>query len=254
MLKTAAILVSLIANASCAWASDLQIVGQATTIGALTKLVQQFEKRNGDKITLSLGNPRVTLDRLKQNSAVDVLVIGTNLWDTALKQGWADEASRVILGQSRIGIGISERAKKPVVRDAASFIAYLRRVKTIGLVDPNGGSGTSPPFMKAVEALGIAAEIAPKYRYIPGAGDAVADAIAHGEVECGVTTVPELAANSHVRVIGPVPPDVLDWTATTYAAVGTHAPNPSEARKFVAFLASPTATKAFRAIGLTPAN
>jgi molybdate transport system substrate-binding protein len=216
--------------------------------------VPRFEKQSGDKVDIALGNPGVTLDRLRKAPTVDVLIIGTNLWNTALKEAWVDETSRVTLGQTHIGIGISRQAKPPIIRDKASFIAFLRKVKTIGLVDPNGGSGTSPPFMKAVEALGIAAEIAPKYRYIPGAGDAVSDAIAHGEVQSGVTAIPELAANRGVKVIGPVPPEILDWSATTYAVVGSHAQNPGEARKFVAFLRSPAAIKAFRAIGLSPAN
>jgi ABC-type molybdate transport system substrate-binding protein len=46
----------------------------------------------------------------------------------------------------------------------------------------------------------------------------------------------------------------LDWSAITYAALGSHAQNPAEARRFLAFLTSPAATKAFRAIGLSPAK
>ncbi|HEV8016121.1 MAG TPA: substrate-binding domain-containing protein [Stellaceae bacterium] len=254
MFRIALSLSLLIAMTQAALASELTVIGQATTIGALKQLVPRFEKQSGDKVEIALGNPGVTLDRLRQAPSVDVLIVGTNLWNTALKEGWIDETSRITLGQTHIGIGISRQAKPPIIRDKASFIAFLRQVKTIGLVDPNGGSGTSPPFMKAVEALGIAGEIAPKYRYIPGAGDAVSDAIARGDVESGVTAIPELAANRGVKVIGPVPADVLDWSATTYAVVGSHAQNPAAARQFVAFLQSSAAIKAFRAIGLNPAN
>jgi ABC-type molybdate transport system substrate-binding protein len=254
MLRIALLLSLLIATTAAAVASDLTVIGQATAIGALKQLVPRFEKQSGDSVDIALGNPGVTLDRLRKAPAVDVLIVGTNLWNTALKEGWVDESTRITLGQTHIGMGIAAKAKMPVFRDAASFTAFVRKVKTIGLVDPNGGSGTSPPFMKAVEALGIASEIAPKYRYFAGAGEAVADAIARGEVECGVTAIPELASNRSVKVIGPIPADVLDWSATTYAVAGSHAQDPAEARKFVAFLHSPAAIKAFRAIGLSPAN
>jgi molybdate transport system substrate-binding protein len=237
-----------------AFAGELTVIGQATSIAALDRLVPRFEKRSGDTVHLALGNPAVTRDRLSKNAAVDVVVLGTGLWNDAAKAGRVDEASRVTIGETHIGIGISVKARKPVIRDAASLTAFLRRVKTIGLVDPNGGSGTSPPFMKAMEALGIAAEIAPKYRYIAGAGDAVSDAIAKGDVECGVTAIPELGANKGVRVIGPIPAQVLDWSATTYAAVGSHAQNPGAARKFVSFLTSPAARKAFAESGFSPAH
>ena len=102
--------------------------------------------------------------------------------------------------------------------------------------------------------MGLASEIAPKYRFFQGAGAAVADAIARGEVEAGVTAVTELVPNKSVKVIGPIPSDVLDWSGITYAAIGSHAQNPAEARKLLAFLATPAAMKEFRVIGLSPAN
>ena len=252
MRQIVAALLFLIALMPRAFAGELTLIGQATSIAALDRLVPRFEKRSGDTVHLMLGNPAVTRDRLSKNATVDVVVLGTGLWNDAVKAGRVDEASRVTIGETHIGIGVSAKARKPVIRDAASLTAFLRQVKTIGLVDPNGGSGTSPPFMKAMETLGIAAEIAPKYRYIAGAGDAVSDAIAKGEVECGVTAIPELGANKGVRVIGPIPPQVLDWSATTYAAVGSHAQNPDAARKFVAFLAAPAARKVFAASGFSP--
>ncbi|HEX3974052.1 MAG TPA: substrate-binding domain-containing protein [Stellaceae bacterium] len=125
-------------------------------------------------------------------------------------------------------------------------------MKTIGLVDPKGGSGTSPPFIKAVQDLGIASEIEPKYRYIPGAGEDVAEAIAKGEVETGATAIPEFVPNKGVKVIGAVPADVLVFGSVTAAYLGPHAANAAEAQKFLRFLASRAATKAFRAIGLSP--
>ena len=152
-------------------------------------------------------------------------------------------------------MAVSAKAKKPAAfRDKAAFIAFLRKVKTIGLVDPKGGSGTSPPFMKAVEDLGIASEIAPKYRYFQGAGENVADAIARGEVETGATAIPEFVPNKGVKVVGPLPDDVLVFGSVTAAYLGPHAAHPDEARKFLRFLATPAATKAFRAIGLSPAS
>lgn len=242
----------LVAAASSAAAGELTVIGQATTAGALDRLVPSFEKRSGDTVHMMLGNPGVTLDRIHQNPTVDVVIAATALLATLHQEGAVDDKTRVALGQTRIGMAVAAGAKKPVLRDAASFIAFLRRVKSIGLVDPKGGSGTSPPFIHAVEALGIASEIAPKYRFYQGAGEQVADAIARGEVETGATAVPELVPNKHIRVIGPVPAAVLDWASTTSAFIGSRAQNPKEAREFLLFLKSPAATKAFRSIGLSP--
>lgn len=252
MPRLPAVLIFLIAAMPSAWAGKLTVIGQATTAGALDRLVPQFEKRSGDTVQMMLGNPGVTLDRIHKDPTVDVVIVASALLGTLQKEAAVEDSTRVALGRTRIGMAIAAGAKRPVFRDAASFTAFLHSVKTIGLVDPKGGSGTSPPFIQAVAALGLAAEIAPKYRFYQGAGEQVADAIARGEVEAGATAVPELVPNKGVQVIGPVPADVLDWSSTTSALVGSHALNPKEAREFLVFLKSPAATKAFMAIGLSP--
>ena len=256
MARLLALLVFLLAALPSAYAAELTVVGQATAAGALRALAARFEKQTGDKVVLQLGNPGVTYDRIKATPNADLVIVSTPLHDRLVKEGLlGGDTTQVVLGQSKLGMAVSAKAKKPApFRNKTDFIAFLRKVKTIGLVDPKGGSGTSPVFMKAVEDLGIASEIAPKYRYFPGAGENVADVIARGEVEAGATAIPELVPNKGVKVVGALPADVLVWGSPTAAYLGPHAANPEEARKFLRFLASPAAMKAFRAIGLTPAS
>lgn len=248
MVRWLAALLLVVTAASPALAGEITVIGQATALDAFNKLVPHFERQTGDTVTMSLGNPGVTHDRLQKNPKVDVIIVGSSLLTTLTKEGVVNDAA------THIGMAVPVHARKPAFRDTPSFIAFLRRVKTIGLVDPNGGSGTSPPFIAAVKALGLDAEIAPKYRFYQGVGANVADAIAKGEVDTGATAITELMPNKGVRVIGPVPADVLTWNATTYAVIGDHARNPAEARKFLRFLQSPPARQAFAAIGFSPAN
>jgi ABC-type molybdate transport system substrate-binding protein len=255
MIRKLAALLLLVTAASPALAGDLTVIGQATALDAFDKLVPRFEKQTGDKVQMSLGNPGVTHDRLQKNPDVDVIIVGSSLLARLAKEGAvSDAATRIAIGTTHIGMAVPVHAQRPVLRDAASFASFLRQVKTIGLVDPNGGSGTSPPFIAAVKALGLDAEIAPKYRFYQGVGANVADAIAKGEVDTGATAITELTPNKGVKVIGRVPADVLTWNATTYAVIGDHARNPREARKFLRFLQLPPARKAFAAIGFSPAN
>jgi molybdate transport system substrate-binding protein len=256
MVRLLALLGFLLAAVPSAHAAELTVVGQATTAGALRSLAARFEKQTGDKVVLQLGNPGVTYDRIKATPNADLVIVSTPLHDRLVKEGLLTETTQqLVLGQSKLGMAVSAKARRPPpFRNKADFIAFLRKVKTIGLVDPKGGSGTSPPFMKAVEDLGIASEITPKYRYIPGAGENVADAIARGEVETGATAIPELVPNKGVKVVGAVPADVVVWGSATAAYFGPHAASPDEAQKFLRFLASTSAMKAFRAIGLSPAS
>ena len=245
----------LFATMGTAMAGEVNVVGQATLAGAMRALAPQFEKESGDKLNLVLGNPGVTGERIRNNTPADVHILGTALLNKLKEEGLVDDATRVALGKTQIGMAVPAGAAKPAAfNDKASFIAFIRQVKTIGLVDPKGGSGTSPPFMAAVEKLGLAAEIAPKYRYFAGAGEAVADAIARHEVEAGVTAITELAPNKGVQVIGPIPGDVLQFGNITYAMLAKNAKNIEGAKKFLAFLKSPAAAREFTASGLSLAD
>ena len=233
-------------------AGEVNVVGQATLAGSMRKLAPIFEKETGEKLNLVLGNPGVTGTRIREKTPADVHILGAALMNTLKGEGLVDDATKVPLGKTQIGMGIQTGAAKPAAfNDKDSFIAFVRAVKTIGLVDPKGGSGTSPPFIAAVEKLGLAAEIEPKYRYFAGAGEAVADAIARHEVEAGVTAITELAPNHGVQVIGPIPGDVLQFGNITYALIAKEARNLDGARKFLVFLKSKTASEEFASIGLT---
>lgn len=231
---------------------DVNVVGQAVLAGAMRALAPQFEKESGEKLNLVLGNPGVTGERIRNETPADVHILGMALLTKLKDEGFVDDATRVPLGKTQIGMAVPAGAVMPAAfDDRDSFIAFIRRVATIGLVDPKGGSGTSPPFIAAVEKLGLAAEIAPKYRYFAGAGEAVADAIARHEVECGVTAITELKPNKGVAVIGPIPGDVLQFGNITYALLAKNAKNIEGAKRFLRFLKSPAAAAEFKASGLT---
>ncbi len=250
MRRCPAALACVLFTATLARGAELNVISQANSAVALKQIAAQFERTSSVQVSLALGNPGVTLERLRKGEPADVVIVTTTILDAVIGEGHIQPATRVEIARGQIGLGVAAGAEKPAMTDRASFIALVRKLNTIGLVDPASGGGTSPPFIKAVEALGMAAEIAPKYRFYKGAGDAVADAIARHEVEAGVTATSELAPNRQVQLVGAIPPDVLDWKSTTSAAVGAHAKAPADAAKFIAFLQTPFARAAFRAIGL----
>ncbi len=241
---------SLAASMAAARGAEIHVVSQANVKSALARIIAQFEKETGDKVTTAFGNPGVTLERLRKGERADVVIVSTTILDTVLKEALIEPATRVEIARSKIGLAVGAAAPMPVMTDRASFIALVRRLKRIALVDPATGGGTSPPFIKAVEALGVAAEIAPKYRFYKGAGDAVAEAVARGEAEAGVTAISELKPNPGLRLVGPIPADVLDFAGTTSASLGAKAVERAAAARFVAFLASPFAREAFIASGM----
>ena len=100
------------------------------------------------------------------------------------------------------------------------------------------------------QRLGIAEEVKAKTVF-RGQGAEVADAVARGEAELGLTFTSELAPNPRVTVVGVLPPEVQ--SPTIYSAAASAAPiNPEGTRAFLVALQTPMARAAIAKIGLEP--
>jgi molybdate transport system substrate-binding protein len=128
------------------------------------------------------------------------------------------------------------------------FQRLVEEAKSIALVDR---SPSTALLMQNLGKLGVASQVEAKTRIYP-TGGAVAEALAHGEVELGITTMSELISVPNVVVLDPVPSDLLPIKATTTAAIAKDTSVPQEARALIQFLRSPTATAVFIAKGFDP--
>jgi molybdate transport system substrate-binding protein len=246
--------IALIATVSSlpAAAEELRVVSVGTVLGVMKTLAPLYEKASGDTLKTSFGNPGVTIERLRKGEPADVVIYAPVLVEPLAKEGRIDPAGAVDLAKGLLGMAVAAKAPAPAFATKADFVAAMRAVKTIGLADPKGGSGTSPLVLKVFEELGLSAELAPKLRLFQGTGEQVAEAIEHGEAECGFTMVSEFAPVAGVRVVGPIPAEVLPYVSVTRAAVATGAARPEAAGKFIAFLRSEEAKAVFRQAGMDP--
>jgi molybdate transport system substrate-binding protein len=117
----------------------------------------------------------------------------------------------------------------------------LEQVQSVALVDR---SPSIPILMQSAGKMGIAQQVEAKTKTY-STGGAIAEALAHGEVDMGITTLSELVAVHEVVVLGPVPSEVLPFKATTTAAITKD----GSATAFLQFLTSPNAMAVFKAKG-----
>jgi molybdate transport system substrate-binding protein len=104
---------------------------------------------------------------------------------------------------------------------------------------------------KLFERLEIAEQLKSKTVRYPDAA-AVLDHIAKGngaEIGLGATTVIIEGVNKGLKFVGPLPPEIQNYT--TYAAAVVNAGSASDAaREFVRFLTGPVAQKVFASAGI----
>src|SRR5260370_37207376 len=84
-------------------------------------------------------------------------------------------------------------------------------------------------------------------------GAGVAECVARGEAEIGITLIPEILPIKGARVIGKLPADLADDTIYT-AAVSVGSSVPAAAAAFVAALAHPGTAEVWKAAGFERAS
>jgi molybdate transport system substrate-binding protein len=226
-------------------AADIKVLSVGTVSSALRDLIPQFERESGNKIQISYGNPATVLERLSQGEAADVVMVGGALWEQAEKLERLNPESKTIIPATpyAIGMKIGTKSSEPVTINY--FKHLVEEAKSIALVDR---SPSTTLLMQSLGKLGVASQAESKTKIYP-TGGAIAEALAHAEVDMGITTMSELVALQDVVLLGPVPSEILPIKATTTAAITKNSSVSREATALIQFLRSPASMAVFKAKG-----
>jgi molybdate transport system substrate-binding protein len=186
--------------------------------------------------------------RLAAGERADVIVATGTALDALQSQGRLVAGSRVDLARALIGVGVRAGAQPPDVSTPDAFKAALLRAKSISYVNPASGGTSGTYFEGLLQRLGIAEAMKTRVVYRTQ-GSEVADAVAKGEAEIGITFTSELQPNPGVRVAGTLPAAIQLPTIYS-AALLVGAPSPAEARTFLALLAGAQGRTAVTRAGL----
>ena len=129
--------------------------------------------------------------------------------------------------------------------------ATLLEAKSIAYVDPASGGITGVFFLQQADKMGIGREVRAKAVLKPN-GTGVAEAVASGEAQYGVTLISEMLPNKGVTV-WPLP-DELQMTTIYTAAIATHAENAMDAEALLTDLRGPKGREASLTAGLKPVS
>src|SRR5439155_3846364 len=158
--------------------------------------------------------------------------------------------TRVELAGGLIGVGMRPGAKAPDLSSPEAFKKAMLAAKSVSYVDPKAG-GTSGTYMAGLfQKMGIAQEMQKKTVF-RNQGSEVADAVAKGEAEFGITFTSEMITNKGVKLAGTLPAAIQ--LPTIYSgAVPAGAPNPDAARAFLQTMNSPAGVAGIKEAGLEP--
>ncbi len=224
------------------------------TGGALTVPVHEvgaaFERSSGSRLVYVTDTTGALTKRLTSGEKADVIVVTGAAIDTLEKNGQVVKGSKVDLARGLIGVGVRAGAPSPDLSTTETFKAALLKAKTVSYVNPAAGGTSGTYFDGLLKKMGIADQMKSKIVFRTQ-GSEVADAVAKGEAEMGITFTSELAPNKGVKVAGTLPAAIQSPTIYS-AAIVAGAANEAAARAFQRALAGAEGRAAIAKAGLEP--
>lgn len=245
---TAGVLLAFAFGPSAA-AGEVKVLSAGAMREVVLALAPPFEKETGHRLTVESGSAGALARRIAGGESFDVVVIPEPPLEKLAESGQVDGKTRAAL--AKIGIGVVVKAGAPVP-DVASVDAFKRALlaaKSVGYIDPAGGSTSGAYVAGLIERLGLGAEL--KAKTVLVRDGPVALHVARGEIELGLHQISEILPVAGVQLAGPLPAPIQN--VTTYAAaVGMNARDRDAAEALVKFLAGPAGVGIIRARGMTP--
>lgn len=241
----------LLVVGGAAQGAEIKVFSPGVTKPVLENLAGDFERTSGHKLAIRYSSAGGVLKLIQAGEVADVVFLQRQVMDDLVKQGKISSGSTADIAFSAVGVAVRAGAPKPDISSVAAVRRTLLAAKSIAYVDPARGSASANHFVRVLERLGIAQEMRPKSRLVRDP----AVFVAKGEVELVVLQMSELIDVAGIDVVGPLPPDLQNPLAFTFAAgISSDAAQPEAGRILIDFLRSPVAAKIMRSYGLEPAS
>jgi molybdate transport system substrate-binding protein len=222
--------------------------------GAMSEPVKEvggaFARTSRNKLVYVVDTTGSLQKKLAAGEKADVIVVTSAAIDALEKSGLVVKGTKVDLARGLIGVGVRAGASAPDLSTTDTFKAALLKAKSVSYVNPASGGTSGTYFEGLLGKMGIADQMKSKIVY-RNQGSEVADAVAKGEAEIGITFTSEMAPNKGVKVAGTLPAAIQ--SPTNYAgAIVAGGANEAAARAYLKTLAGAEGRAAITKAGLEP--
>jgi molybdate transport system substrate-binding protein len=230
--------------------ADLKVLSARAPQMALATLFTEFARASGHAVAPAYGTVGAIGDRFKSGEAADLLILSPPAL-AALGDALVP-ASTTAIACAGLAVCVRQGAPMPDLATPASFTAALVAARCVSYSDPTAGGSAAAYFAKLLERLGIATAVNARAA-LGRNGHHVAELVADGTAELGISFLSELVAIKGVAIAGPLPAELQSYTVYA-AAIPAASTAREEARGLMAFLTRPQTEATWRAAGLEPAK
>ena len=248
--KTILIAAAALLAASQAQAAQLTLLVGGSMATTFREIGAEFARKTGNKLNFIMDTTGALQKRMRAGETADIIMISAQGMDQLEQEKLIVPGSRVELATATIGVSVRSGAAAPDLSTPDSFRHAMLAARSIALVDPKAG-GTSGIYLDGLfQRLGIADEVRRKALFV-NQGHSVADAVASGKAELGLTFISEILPNRGVMIAGPLP-DPIQSPTIYVVAIPAASRHKDDARAFVAAISASSAWPFITKAGLTP--
>jgi molybdate transport system substrate-binding protein len=232
--------------------TELKVMSARAVNAAVSAIALEFSRESGCTVQFDFAPVGTLESRIANGETADVIILSEAAIAKLDKAGALVAGSARALGRMCIGVAVRDGATMPDLSTPEAFRALLVSSRAIAVSDPAIG-GTSAVYLpKLFERIGLTAELEPKLRRQKGGGGDVAECVARGDADIGITFISEILRIAGVRVAGPLP-DAYGNDTTYCAAIPLKGHVPEQARALIDALVQPRSRAAWTSSGFAPA-
>jgi len=198
-------------------AENLAILSAGAVEPGLVKVVEDFEKKTGHKVTIQFGTSPQLSQKLANQSFADVLVTPVSVMQDQINAGKIVQPVPKLVGKVGAGITVRNELMNPKVATVDEFKEAL--IQADSLVYNSASTGLY--LDKLFEKMGIAEQLKSKTKKFAN-GDMVLTHIINGKgKEIGFGAIPEIKMyeSKGLRLVGPLPADIQNYTSYVAAVM-----------------------------------
>jgi molybdate transport system substrate-binding protein len=243
-------MVALMLNSPTVARAELNVLMSGGFGGAYEKLLPEFERTSGVKVTTRSGasqgsGPQTIAAQLAGGVPADVVILSREGLTDLIAANKIIAATDVNLAQVPLGIAVRAKAPRPDVSTVEAFKQTMTKAKKIAVPGSTSGIWLKTDLFPR---LGIADKINVEMK---ARGTDVTSMVAAGDADIGVLPVSEILSAAGVDHAG-TPPSELQLVQVFAAAVVAGSKEIETSRRLIEFLASPRASEAIKSSGMEP--
>jgi len=236
--------------AAPAAAADLKVISAGAVRGLIAEIIDDYSRQTGQKFDFTIGTTGQLRNIIASGQHADLIIVSAPLMGELEKTGKLTPGSRTELGRVGIGVAVRDGATSPDVSTPDALKKALIEARSVAYTNPAEGGTSGIYFTGVAERFGIGDESKKKAVMTRGGREAAIE-VAEGRAELAIVFISEAMAVKGIRLAGPLPPALQDYSAYA-AAIPLSSTDPAAARAFITALTSTAMAERWRRNGFEP--